>query len=230
MGPALYIIASLELEEVGVVYDPRLNHQRVPVEGGVTRRAPHLGAPTHLGNEHPAAGAPFGVGFYEFHRIDIVLATDVLVLGPFFDLIAVLADQMITNLAFPPGRKEPAAVVDGTLLDKLPAFRGVNRLVLETAQFGSFVVYELDDTQFFIFEVLHPVLDHPTFDDPVDVRLRIGQHTLFAVHEDILAVFLVLVGYERLGEPGIEEHPVPAVLAVGAVWVMDCTEKVRFGA
>jgi hypothetical protein len=57
------------------------------------------------------------------------LTTDVLVLGPFFDLIAVLADQMITNLAFPPGRKEPAAVVHGTLLDKLPAFRGVNRLV-----------------------------------------------------------------------------------------------------
>ena len=152
------------------------------------------------------------------------------VVGALFDLVALLADQMVTNLAFPPGRKEPAAVVDGTLLDKLPAFRGVNRLVLETVQFGSFVVYELDDTHLFIFEVLHPVLDRSAFDDPVDVRLRIGQHTLLAVHEDILAVFLVLVGNERLGEPGVEEHPVPAVLAVGTVWVMDRTEEVRFGA
>ena len=95
----------------------------------MARRAPHLGAPTHLGNQHPAARAPFGVGFYEFHRIDIVLETHVIVSGPFFDLIALFADQVVTNLAFPPGRKEPSTVVDGTLLDKLPAFRGVNRLV-----------------------------------------------------------------------------------------------------
>ena len=129
MDPALDIIASLELEEVGVVYDPGLYSQSVPVECGVTRRTPHLGAPAHLGNEHPAARAPFGVGLDQFHRIDIVLETHVLFFGPFFDLVAVLADQMVTNLAFPPGRKEPSTVVDGTLLDKLPAFRGVDRLV-----------------------------------------------------------------------------------------------------
>jgi hypothetical protein len=91
-------------------------------------------------------------------------------------------------------------------------------------------VYELYNTLFLNLEIGDPFIYHPTFYDAVDVRLSIWQHALFAVHKDILAVFLVLVDHERFGEPGIKEHPVPAVLAVGTVWVMDRTEEVRFGA
>jgi hypothetical protein len=85
---------------VGVVDSPLFYSECDPIERHVARRTPHLRAPANLEDHLAAPGTGLGVLLEELDRLDVVRVTYVvLTVG---NLIALLADVVLTDLALPP--------------------------------------------------------------------------------------------------------------------------------
>jgi len=66
----------------------------------VTRRAPHLRTPANLEDHLTTSRTGLGVLLEELDRLDVVGVTHVVLTGG--NLIALLADVVLTDLALPP--------------------------------------------------------------------------------------------------------------------------------
>ena len=85
---------------MGVVDSPLFYSECDPIERHVTRRAPHLRTPANLEDHLAAPGTGLGVLLEELDRLDVVGVTRMIV--PCGNLIALLADVVLTDLALPP--------------------------------------------------------------------------------------------------------------------------------
>ena len=108
----------LELVVVWVVDYTNLDAPRVPVEGIVAAGTPHLGATTNLEDERATTRTRLGVFFKEGDGLDIGRIARVVVITPVLDFVAVFANIVVTDFAFPLGGQKTTTILNRTLANK----------------------------------------------------------------------------------------------------------------
>ena len=217
-------VASLVLKVVGVVDYAFIHLHGVPVKDAVARGAPHLGAPGRLEDHLAALGARLGVLGEQLDRLHVARITDVV---PGLDFIAVLANAVFTETAFPRSRQKPLALADRALAHKLLPRLG--RLALEEnlsdvpdleeprvplARHLARLEHNLLDCVLpDLFQLDKLVLAH-------DEGLRLGEQALLALKQQVFSVPLVLAVHERLAHQRNQSRAVPQLAAAHAVRVL----------
>ena len=85
-----------------VVDSTRFDPHGVPVKRRVTIRTPHLGTPADLENHGAALWTGLGVLLEKRDRLDIIWIAHVIIIS--FNLIAIRAYRILTNLTLPSSR------------------------------------------------------------------------------------------------------------------------------
>ena len=200
----------------------RLNLHRVPVKGCVAVWAPHLRAPANLEDHRPALGARLGVLFEEIDSLDVIGVAGVGVIVP--NLVAILANVILANLALPPSREKASAVVDGALADKLLLFDvlGVcGNLAMCDPSLG---VCEIVNMHIERYDLLagpfNLSFELSALDDSGDCVLGRREEALLALKEEGLPVILELGVPEHFGARHVDHFTGPEVLASHTVGVI----------
>jgi len=219
--PSLGPLAPHKLVVVWVVNSVRLNLHRVPVKGCVAVWAPHLRAPTNLEDHRPALGARLGVLFEEIDSLHIIGVAGMCVIVP--NLVAILANVILANLALPPSREKPSAVVDGTLADKLLLLNVLGicwNLAICDASLGVCEIVHMHvERHDLITGLCNLSINLSALDDSRDCVLGPGKEALLALKEDRLPVTLELGVPEHLGAGDVDHLAGPEVLAPHAVGI-----------